>query len=462
MNFDRFISRAPGPEGRYNVNLYLLPETERGNPALVTTPGLTQKVTPKPNVPVRAMAVCMDKLYAVCGDELYAIDSNWNATLIGQLSGASEPTHMVAGDKYVVVVSGGKLFAYDASSEDTTISVPTTNVTPYALAYQDRYFIISKLASDYWYISTLEDPTSWDALDEGRAGAYPGAILAIVSESRQLWVFKETSIEVYYNSGDLDFPFQRVQGASQDVGTSAPRSVVSLDQSIFWLDNNGRILRSQGYGHIVISNPQIERAIAAYSRIDDATAYSLYWLGHAWYVLSFPTGNATWVYDASTQSWFRWSSKQGFSFGGRHRTMSYAYFNSEHVVGDYENGKIYVLDKDSFREDGEEIRWERYAPPLILEGRRIFVRDLYLDMSSGTTTQQSLNPQVVLRWSDDGGKTWSNEYWASVGKIGEYKARIAWRRLGSSRNRTFHVFGTDNYRAEIHGAFINVIASEDI
>jgi hypothetical protein len=42
----------------------------------------------------------------------------------------------------------------------------------------------------------------------------------------------------------------------------------------------------------------------------------------------------------------------------------------------------------------------------------------------------TLDPQAMLSWSDDGGKTWSNEYWRSAGKIGEHRKRSRWWRLG--------------------------------
>ena len=49
----------------------------------------------------------------------------------------------------------------------------------------------------------------------------------------------------------------------------------------------------------------------------------------------------------------------------------------------------------------------------------------------------------MLRWSDDGGYTWSNEYWADVGPRGQYNQRAIWRRLGRSRNRVWEVAMTD-------------------
>jgi len=65
------------------------------------------------------------------------------------------------------------------------------------------------------------------------------------------------------------------------------------------------------------------------------------------------------------------------------------------------------------------------------------------------------NPQVMLRWSDDGGHTWSNEHWTSIGKIGNFGKRAFWRRLGMTlkiRDRVYEVSGTDPVKIAIMGA----------
>jgi hypothetical protein len=65
------------------------------------------------------------------------------------------------------------------------------------------------------------------------------------------------------------------------------------------------------------------------------------------------------------------------------------------------------------------------------------------------------DPQVMLRWSDDGGHTFSNEHWKSMGRIGNYGKRTIWRRLGATmkiRDRVYEVSGTDPVRIYIMGA----------
>jgi hypothetical protein len=67
----------------------------------------------------------------------------------------------------------------------------------------------------------------------------------------------------------------------------------------------------------------------------------------------------------------------------------------------------------------------------------------------------------MLRWSDDRRQTWSNEHWASIGAIGEYKARAIWRRLGSSRMRNYEVTISDAVERMIYGAYLKTNMEEE-
>ncbi len=71
----------------------------------------------------------------------------------------------------------------------------------------------------------------------------------------------------------------------------------------------------------------------------------------------------------------------------------------------------------------------------------------------------SADPQVVLEWSDDSGRTWSNQKWRSLGKIGEYRQYVRWNKLGQSRSRVFKVTVTDNVKFVLINAFAEIKAA---
>jgi hypothetical protein len=67
----------------------------------------------------------------------------------------------------------------------------------------------------------------------------------------------------------------------------------------------------------------------------------------------------------------------------------------------------------------------------------------------------------MLRWSNDGGSTWSNEHWVSVGQQGKYKNRAIWRRLGQARDRVFEVVVTDPVKMVIVSANLKASGAEN-
>jgi hypothetical protein len=272
--------------------------------------------------------------------------------------------------------------------------------------------------------------------------------------------------------------------------------VAKLDNGLFWLGSdargNGIVYRANGYTGQRISTHAVEWQIQQYNTISDAIAYTYQQDGHAFYVLTFPTANATWVYDVSTQAWHE---RAGFSNGQftRHRSNCQVNFNNEIIVGDYLNGNLYAFDLEVYSDNGNPQKWLRSWRAL-QTGQNNIKRtahySLQLDCESGVglsgidpltefnllateeddilltesgvgiyattgATVQGADPQVMLRWSDDGGHTWSNEHWRSMGKIGKYGHRVIWRRLGMTmklRDRVYEISGTDPVKIAILGA----------
>lgn len=64
-------------------------------------------------------------------------------------------------------------------------------------------------------------------------------------------------------------------------------------------------------------------------------------------------------------------------------------------------------------------------------------------------------PQMMMRFSDDGGHTWSKEYLRDCGQAGEYKKRVIWRRLGRSRDRVYEIAVSDPIPWRIVDAYLD-------
>jgi len=208
-----------------------------------------------------------------------------------------------------------------------------------------------------------------------------------------------------------------------------------------------------GYSVTQISTHAVTNSLLG-QVIKDAIGYTYQMEGHECYVLTFPTADITWVYDLATQLWHKWLSVDSYNVYHRHRSNCSAVFQGQVCVGDYANGKIYTLSNSVYTEDGALIRRLRRCPHLTSDLNQIAFYKLQLQFQPGVglSTGQGSDPQAMLRWSNDGGSTWSNEYWKSIGKIGKYTNRVIWRRLGNARDRVFEVVVTDPVKAVIVSA----------
>jgi hypothetical protein len=364
------------------------------------------------------------------------------------------------------------------------------------VSYLDGYFIFNEPNSQKIWVTSLLEGTQIDPLDFASAEGSPDGLISVIVNNREAWLFGTNSIEVWYDAGTPDFPLARIQGASNEIGCAATFSVAKLDNSIFWLGQDARgrgiVYRNNGYTGVRASNHAIEWQIQQYGDISNAIAYTYQQDGHSFYVLTFPTVQKTWVYDVATQSWHE---RAGWSNGDfiRYRPNCQTAFNSEIILGDYESGNLYAYDLDVYSDNGQIQKWLR-SWRVIPSGqnnlRRTAQHSLQLDCETGVglngidpqdvilnyltaengnildtengenivldyVTVQGANPEVMLRWSDDGGHTWSNEHWASMGRIGQYGRRVFWRRLGMTmklRDRVYEVSGTDPVKVAIVGA----------
>lgn len=443
------------------INLYpVMSPNGKYESALFGTPGLVLFCNLGSAVQVRAMRETGDYLYAVGGNTLYKIDSSGNAVSIsGTLSTSTGPVYMEDdGTNLMIVDPGVDGYTYDtvAGGSLSVIADADFPSAPLALTWQDGYFIVN--TANQYNISTLYNPTQWDAADFKRAEAQPDALRRAFSDREELWLPGAKTTEVHYNSGAAAFPFSRIPGAVIPYGTDSPASVAAGDNAIFWLDNFNRVLRADGFVPQVISTPELEYHINQYADTGDAIGFCYTQEGTGFYVLIFPTGNMTWAYDFSSGEWHQRRSFPVLANGGhgRHRANCYAKFGRKHLIGDWGNGKIYQWSLDAFDDAGETMRAARTFRVVHQDRKNIFFHRLEVECEPGVglASGQGSDPIMMMRMSNDGGRTYGNEHWRSMGKIGEYKRRAVWNRLGRSRNRVFEISITDPVKRVIMAAHL--------
>ncbi len=292
--------------------------------------------------------------------------------------------------------------------------------------------------SFFW--SDLRAGSSWLGTNFATAERDPDKLVSLEKSHREVWLFGETSTEIWYNSGG-DPVFTPLQSGYIEWGLAAESSTARLNQTMVWLSRNahgkGLVVQATGFKPQVISTRAVDSAIAGYTTIDDASAFVMQWKGHTWYVLTFPTESVTWIYDDTEKVWFEWSSWDI----GRSRYSTHTVFDGIHYMGDYTTGKMYTLNDSAYQEDGNIIERLRRTSHFFDDDNILFYNSVDIEFEYGTGG--STDGQVMLRWSDDFGNTWSKEYWKPIGKLGDYDTHLKWNRLGSSRDRVFEIRITD-------------------
>jgi len=452
-----------------------------------------------------------------------------SATFTGTISGTTLTVSGVTGNIYVgqtiqgAGVTLGTIVVEELTS--TTFKLSTshtigTGVTMWALNFSvlpssdgafsgatsvdimDNYFVYNRPDSQWWGASDLNSPIS-PALSYGVKDGGPDNLVSLIVDHREVYLLGEQSSEVWTDVGSVPFPFQRIPGTSTQHGIVAEFSVSRLGNSFAYVSRNnrgqGQIMQMNGYVPQRISTHAVENSLVNQT-IDDAIAWTYQLEGHEVYVVTFPSigsNGLTWCYDTATQMWHKWLYWESNQTYGRHRGNCCCVFQGMVLVGDYQNGKLYALDKTNYTDDGNPIRRVRRAPHLVTDFQRQYFDELQIQFQPGVgTTGLSVNlvnysnnpeeyiiypeatltiaptqsfvignqgsgvpqnitttqPKAMLRWSNDGGSTWSKEYWVGIGAQGKYQNRAIWRRLGMARDRVFEVAITDPVKAVIVSA----------
>ena len=463
-----YVARSVNAADNRMINLFpeLVPEGGKEPAFLQRAPGLRSLVTLGVG-PVRGLWTFGNYGYAVSGNTLYKIDTAWSATAKGTVAGTG-PVSMVDNGTQLFIAAGATGYIYNANTDVFAQITDPDFPGATTVGFLDGYFVFNEPNSQKFWVTALLDGTSVDPLDFASAEGSPDNLVSLIVDHREVWLFGQTSVEVWYNAGLPDFPLSRIQGAFNEIGCAAPFSVAKLDNGVFWLGADARgkgiVYRSNGYNGTRISTHSVEWQIQQYSDISDATAYTYQQDGHSFYVLNFPSADVTWVYDVATQAWHQRAGWLNNNFT-RHRGDNQMAFNGEIVIGDYQTGGLFAYDLTVYSEAGSVQKWLRSwraLPTGTNNLNRTTQHSLQLDCESGVGLDgvgQGVDPQVMLRWSDDGGHTWSNEHWKTMGRIGETGTRVFWRRLGMTlklRDRVYEISGTDPVRITIVGAELHV------
>lgn len=493
------------------VNLY--PEINPRNFAIVPMthyqrPGL-QFITHDPGniAQVRGIWSRTDSngAYVVIGATVYYLSNSLVLSAIGTISTVSGPVSMTDNGVTCMLVDGSPN-GYFIQLVDNSFSLinDTTGIFTGASSVDtlDTYVVWGFLNSNF-FGSTLAGSVSFDGLYFAAKAAYPDPLRRLIVNKREILLLGAKRSEIWYNTGGAQFPFALLPGIYIQQGILAPYSAAWQNIEVYWLSVNeqgqGVVMMQRGYETRRISNHALEyqiRQMASYGTIQDAVGFTTQFDGHIFYVLTFPTGDQTWVYDAAVSdpndAWHEWAWTD-FQ-GSLHKSRAYcgafmmnATFGDQvgvYVCGDWQNGSLYFLNPNYFYDDANEdrtlapgyppthdpgpISWIRTfhhigraraqgtEQPGETDGRRVKYNWFYADIDAGQVPlDQDGNPLITLRWSDDRGNTWKNGILQPYGPQGKYDTWPTWRTLGYARDRIFELSFSSGGETALNGAWVD-------
>jgi hypothetical protein len=395
--------------------------------------------------PLRGGLLVNQLVYVVSGGTLYSI-TNGTVKALGSIPGLTR-VFMASDGSHLMVVSEGSGYVWNGA---TLTRIVDENFPGYQwMTYLDGYFIGGPGNRTFYINHTAFDPTVWNALDFASAESTPGDIVTGITDHREVFLFKRDAAEVWYNSGDADFPLSKTASGFMEIGITSRFGAAKADNSVFFPASDGTIRRVNGYTPVRISTTAIEQAIAKYAS-QECIAHS--WIENGHTMVGFTYTENTFVFDASTQLWH-----ERQSYGMKNWRAAFVLRGSNiTLVGDSTSNRLGILDAQTFNEWDEPLV-ERVTAPAVAQDNVLIPHaslELVFEQGVGLNTGQGSDPQVFLDWSDDGGRTWSNEIWRQLGKRGDFHRTALFNRLGQSRDRVYRMGISDPVRRTLIQAIL--------
>jgi len=475
-----YQGRSPIASAQKSINLYAESNAESPlSPFPFTeypTPGtllFTSAVVPAGgNGACRCLyRTSIDTAYIVIGPTVYFMATNGALVFVGNIADRPNQVYMADNGLAVVLVDGAATgYAIDINSNAFgTIVDPSFYGSDFVL-FLDTFFVFNRPATNQFYISLslvdftlLTTGTSFDPLDIAAKAGSADPIIAILTVHQNLWLIGALTTEIWIGTGAADFFFQQVQGAYVNHGCAAPYSAVTQDVLTFWLMQNlqghGIIVKGVGYDIEEISTPYIASQIAKYATIADAIGFCFQTADHAFYALIFPSVNKCWLYELKTKQWCEWLSSDNNGNFSRPLANGAMFWQGLNIVGDYANGNIYILDFDTYTDNGNPISRILTFPHMIEDGDRVVYKNFIASMQVGTADPPDPNVDfpVSLRFSDDGGITYGQALVQSLGSGGDFLTQASWNRLGMARDRVFELSWSAPFKTALNGAFVDAV-----
>lgn len=395
-------------------------------------------------------------LYVVSGGGFYSVTTAAAATFRGAV-GSSTEIDMDSNASAVVIVSPSNGYHYTPGTT-TFAAISDADFTARGagdVEHLDGYMLFREPGTARFFSSDLNSVSAYDALMFATAEGASDDLVGMKVDHRQIFLAGEKSVEIWENTGQSGFPFERMINGFLELGCVNGKTIAKGDNSIFFVASDYTVRRLDGFTPVRVSTHAVEQWLKGVTLASlRGWFYSLE--GHLVYLLKATEG--TRFFDIGTQLWHERLS-YGFSTWNWGNPVE---FNGKILVGSTTSNVIGELSPTTYADLGSTHRMEwTYQPVHMPEGsRRAFFRSLevVLEAGVGLTTGSGSAPEILCDYSDDGGKTFNSLPNRSMGAIGQYRARVRWFGLGSTdspHGRVFRLAVSDPVKVAVVDAILD-------
>lgn len=493
---------APNPLQDRQVCINWFPEVDPQNDSkevlgLIGRPGLVQVAAPPgggapgfsatmtawplpsavQNLPVRGMweLPAMNQAIVVIGAICYILGVDGTTLFeVGTLLTVSGPVCIRDNNAggYAVIVDGPNGYTYNIATSEFELIRDPAFLGADRVAFIDGWWIFREPNSQTFYTNFPQYSITFNGTYFALKDGFSDNLITLIENKEQLWLIGDKTTEVWYDAGGQYFPFQRLVGTMMQTGCKATHSVARFNSNgtdgLIWFGRSERgenvICLTNGFTVGVVSTPAFGAEVATYAVTSDAIAYTYQEDTHEFYVLTFPTADVTWVYDSQSKLMSKRLSYDPYSQTfHRERANAYLNFRGKRLVGDYQCGAIYQMTRQAYTDAGWPILAKRRSPHVWDKGQRgrVFMASLQLDfaMGGGNASGLGANPQAGVAISRDGGKTFGQRWFRSLGAIGQYRIRAMWRKLGFGRDNVIDLEVIDPVNRDLIGVTLRAFSS---
>lgn len=437
-------------------------------------------------------------LFVAYSGNVYRIDNAYNVEIVGQYNSGNKVEFAESGGERAVLlwVDGVSIYGYDIKEgEPVSITLPkriTENlyVKPTHIAVVSGSIVINDLGSGYVYYSVpyplsqkqrnvfdiVDGQVQYESdeitvktkqVDSGEycfldnygvqkyfnAESSSDKVTAVYSVGSLLTLYGPSSIE-FWSRGDAE-SFQTWQRVSYTInkeqGLEARFSLASVNQTQFCIGtgkaNAKCVLMIEGTKVSKISEEWLDRILNE-NEISNTRAWTYSKNNHSFYL--FTIGNETYCYDIMTGEWHIRSSRNFYTSKNKPYMPLYAvWFNNKIITGCCENGNLYILDDNYYREDFNDkdslpLYRVRQTPVITADYKPFVLYELALECNAGSIENYGKLSKALLQISNDGGYTWSNVIEAGLGERGQYSVRLRYLNLGMVRQCVLKVMFSED------------------